>query len=410
MRILTVNVHYAPESYGGATIVAEELTRELAARGHEMYVLTGTTDAAVPTAGLHRYQDAGTPVLAIGRPLPATPAEEYVQPLLGQRFSQVLQSIRPDIVHFHAIQALGVEMVEEALASVATVVTLHDAWWLCERQFMVRSTGQWCGQVGIDARVCATCVPDPAAHEKRQEHSRRILNSCSAVLTPSAYWATVMGESGVDTRVLQVNRNGVLHPRKNFARTAYTGPVRFGYVGGDNRIKGAPQLRAALAAMMRSDYRLRVVDSSLKLGHRSIHPQDWQYSGHIEIVPGYDYADIDEFFDSIDVLLFPSQWRESYGLTVREAVLRGVWVIATEGGGTTEDLAEGVNASLIPLDGQADALRTAIEAVLDDPARYVGRARAIKPIPKFTDQADELESIYRECLNSGRHAPTVSAS
>jgi glycosyltransferase involved in cell wall biosynthesis len=405
MKILTVNVHYAPESYGGATIVAEEVTRELADRGHQMYVLTGSTDPALPTAGLHRYQDGDIPVLAMGRSLPRTPAEEYLQPHLGQRFAQVLASIRPDVVHFHAIQALGVEMVERAVETVPTVVTLHDAWWLCERQFMVRSTGRWCGQVGIDPRVCATCVPDPAEHEKRQDHSRRILNSCSAVLAPSAYWAKVMGDSGVDARVLQVNRNGVMHPAADFERTPYTGPVRFGYVGGDNRIKGAPQLRAALEGMTRSDYRLRVVDSSLKLGARSIHPQDWQYSGHIEIVPGYDYANIDDFFDSIDVLIFPSQWRESYGLTVREAVLRGVWVIATEGGGTTEDLAEAVNASLIPLDGRADALRAAMEAVLDDPARYAGRARAIKPIPTFSDQAEHLETVYGKCLHEQRDSP-----
>ncbi len=94
-------------------------------------------------------------------------------------------------MHFHAIQALGVEMVEEALASVATVVTLHDAWQVAVRTpihgevhgSVVRPGGDRC------PRVC-DLAPDPAAHEKRQEHSRRILNSCSAVLTPSAYWVT----------------------------------------------------------------------------------------------------------------------------------------------------------------------------------------------------------------------------
>ena len=90
MRILTVNVHYAPESFGGATIVAEEVTRQLAARGHETYVVTGTTDGSLPIAGLHRYQDAVTPVLAMGRPLPASPSEEYSQPGLADRFALAL--------------------------------------------------------------------------------------------------------------------------------------------------------------------------------------------------------------------------------------------------------------------------------------------------------------------------------
>lgn len=401
MRILTVNVHYAPESYGGATIVAEEVTRELQARGHEMYVLTGTTSATIPGSGLHRYQDGQTPVLAMGKMPVFDTQSDYSQPLLARRFQQVMDSIRPDLVHFHAIQTLGVDMVEAAAASVPTVVTLHDAWWFCERQFMVRSTGQWCGQSGIDARVCATCVPDPLAHETRQARSREILNACTRVVTPSAYWAEVMAGSGVDERVLQVSRNGVLHPAPDFRRTPYRGPVRFGYVGGDNPIKGAPQLRQALAGLNRSDYHLRLVDSALNLGHQTMFAQDWQYPGLIEIVPGYDSASMDAFFDSIDVLLFPSQWRESYGLTVREAILRGVWVVATQGGGTTEDLEQGVNAHLIPLDGRSDALREAMVDILDHPQRYLGAAAPVQRIPTFAEQAQEIEQLYQACINEG---------
>ena len=122
--------------------------------------------------------------------------------------------------------------------------------------------------------------------------------------------------------------------------------------------------------------------------------QDWQYSGLIQIIPGYDYRDIDSFFDSIDVLLFPSQWRESYGLTVREALLRGVWVIATEGGGTVEELQDGVNSTLIPLDGDSASLQRAIEAVLQSPGDYLGRAEPLRPIPTFAEQAADLEDLY----------------
>lgn len=401
MRILTVNVHYAPQSFGGATIVAEEVTRELARRGHETYVLTGTTDPGVPLAGLYRYEDRGTPVLAVHRPIPGSPAEEYSQPALGQRFQQVLASIRPDVVHFHAMQALGVEMVELAIEAAPTFVTVHDAWWLCERQFMVRSTGKWCGQVGIDARVCATCVPDPVAHEWRQGNSRSILNSCTKVLTPSAYWRRVMLESGIDEDRLAVNPNGVLHPAAGYSRSPYRGPVRFGYVGGDNPIKGAPQLREALDGLQRSDYRLLLADSAINLGHQSLFPQSWDYAGQIEILPGYDHTTIDDFFDGIDVLLFPSQCCESYGLTVREALLRGVWVVATDGGGTTEVLRDGRNAHLLPLDGRADRLRTAMTEILDDPAAFLGRARPLTPIPTFSQQASELEDMYRVAVDGG---------
>lgn len=67
------------------------------------------------------------------------------------------------------------------------------------------------------------------------------------------------------------------------------------------------------------------------------------------------------FFDDIDVLLFPSQWKESFGLTVREALAWNVWVIATDAGGVVEDLVNGENASIIPLDGDHVPLQHATE-------------------------------------------------
>ena len=393
------NIYFAPQSYGGATIVAEQMATHLRGRGHEVIAFTGTMDPAVHPGQFYRYEAEGLPVLAMGRTQARTPAQEYYQPDLADRFRMALEAVQPDVVHFHSIQNLGVEIVEVAQAAgVPTVVTLHDAWWLCERQFMVRADGNWCRQSAIDARVCATCVPDPEAHFRRQQRSLQILNDCRRVLTPSRYWHDLMLGSGISGEVLQVNRNGVRHPREGYRRSPHQGPVRFAFIGGEAKIKGAPQVREALAGMTRSDYELILVDQEVKLGQRGLWEQNWQHSGLIRIVPGYDHRDIDDFFDGVDVLLFPSQWHESYGLTVREAILRGTWVIATEGGGAAEDLAEGVNASLIPLDGRGDQLGIAMEKILDEPGRFKGAATPVQPIPTFTQQAIELEEIYSALL------------
>lgn len=404
MRILTVNVHYSPESYGGATVVAEQLTRHFSANGHEAIALTGATQAGTKPGEFYRYEDAGLPVLALGRRLPQSTNDEYHQAELAQRFDMALEAIQPDVVHFHAVQGLGVEMVQRAQAAgAATAVTLHDAWWLCERQFMVRADGTWCAQQAIDPGVCDTCVPDPIGHRRRQQTSLEILNNCDRVLTPSQYWYELMHGSGISESVLRVNRNGVLHPDPSFQRTPHRGPVRFAYVGGDQSVKGVNQLRQALAGIRRSDYQLLLVDPSLKIGHRSMFERDFPCSGQIMIARGYEYRDLDYFFNSVDVLLFPSQWCESYGLTVREAILRGSWVVATAGGGASEDLVDGVNATIIPLDGRGDGLRDAMQAILEDPDRYRDAARPVRPIPTFAEQAAELEGIYREMLNLPSH-------
>ena len=38
---------------------------------------------------------------------------------------------------------------------------------------------------------------------------------------------------------------------------------------------------------------------------------------NVEIIPAYSQDNIDDFFAGIDVLLFPTQWKESFGLTVQ---------------------------------------------------------------------------------------------
>lgn len=406
MRVVVVNTHFAPITYGGATLVAEETSVRLAAHGHEVIIVTTLPERLLGFGEIRRYEARGLPVVAIGRTTASTTDAEYHQPALGRRMRQILQMVRPDVVHFHAVQGLGVESVRASQTiGLPTVITLHDAWWLCERQFMIRATGEWCGQTAIDPDTCATCVADSHQHRSRQQESLEILNAADRVLTPSDYWRLVMAGSGVANRVLRKNPNGVIHPSGSVPRQRTSkGPITFGYVGGGDAVKGAHQLRAALRELGGGDYRVRLVDASTSLKLGGMDPQMWNFPG-VQIDPAYSAETMDAFFDSIDVLLFPSQTRESYGLTVREAVLRGVWVVATEGGGTADILTEGVNATLIPMDGTHDALTAAMRAIISDSDLYRSQADPRSSIPTFEDQALSLSAVYREVIAEKR--PTV---
>lgn len=400
MRVMIVNVHFAPESFGGATIVAEHTATRLADLGHEVLVFTGTNVRSVPLGHMRRYTAKGLPVIAIKHGADTSVWGQYYSQFVADRFAEVLAATKPDVVHFHAVQFLGVGTVEVAQQlGIPTVVTLHDAWWLCERQFMVRPNGQFCGQVAIDPDVCATCVPRPAFHVERQQRSLEILGNCDRVLVPSQYWRTVMTASGVPEEKVHVNANGVVRPAPGWQRPGRSGPVRFGFVGGRGPIKGHRQLVKALNSLPRDDYVLKVVDAELKLGHRGIDPVDWQVPGQLEVVPGYDQHTMDDFFGSIDVLLFPSQWKESYGLTVREAVLRGVWPIVTDGGGTVENLTDGVNGTVIPLDGGHEALARAVADVLAAPERFTPELGSDEAgIVTLDGQAQDLQRHLNEVL------------
>ena len=113
-------------------------------------------------------------------------------------------------------------------------------------------------------------------------------------------------------------------------------------------------------------------------------------------MPAYGQDGLDEFFDRIDVLLFPSQWKESYGLTVREALARDVWVVATAPGGQADDIVDGVNGRLIPLDGRSDGLISAIGEILLAPAMLDGYANPHRlGVADYDTQTEALHAVLR---------------
>ncbi|MFN8125124.1 MAG: glycosyltransferase family 4 protein [Candidatus Nanopelagicales bacterium] len=397
MRILVVNARYRPDAFGGATVIVQQLAHGLRDAGHEVVVFTATYDSRLRPYRLYRYSDGPIPVVAVRVPDTADPATQFDDPDVARAFVEVLGAVRPDVVHAHSLQSLGVGVVEAAQsAGVPTVVTLHDAWWLCERQFMVRQTGQPCGQRAIRPEVCATCVADAAAHDQRQHRSLRVLNDCEVVLAPSAFWRDLMAASGVADDRAAVNANGIGRPRPGWTRSARRGPLRVGYVGGTSDVKGYPVLLAALQGMDRDDYVLVVADAATNVGHVGTTAADWPIDAEVRIVPGFTDDTREQFFDSIDILVFPSQAEESYGMTVREAIVHGVWPIVTDVAALGDHVRDGRNATVVPRAGGAAALGAALADALEHP-------RQVPPddagIPTIADQVGDLVEHLRRATS-----------
>lgn len=392
LRVLEVNVLFAPQSFGGATIVAEKLSQKLAAQDCQVTVFTGVLDSGRPPYSLVRYETDGLPVVAVQLP-PADRVLEYENPEMAALFDKVLAAVDPDVVHFHSIQNLSAAMTRACrLRAVPYVVTLHDAWWLCERQFMVRPDGTYCFQRQIDLRECAKCVPDPAFTSKRTYALRDSLDGASLLLTPSEFQRQLYLANGVATDRIAVNKNGILLPRS--ATPKRVGPrLRFAYLGGRAAHKGYYWLQEVFAGIRESNYELVMTDIQRRLGTPSISADEWDARGKVEVIPPYDQEDLDEFFSSIDVLLMPSNWKESFGLAVREALVRNVWVISTDSGGVTEDIVEGVNGNVVPI-GDVTGFRNAVVELLRSPARLDGYENPLRSrVRGFDEQARELREL-----------------
>ncbi|MBB2162350.1 glycosyltransferase [Gluconacetobacter sacchari] len=406
LRVLCVNVYYPPQNFGGATHVAVEMVQRLRDSGRaDLSVFTTRPGAAYdpdrPAAAM-RYSHGGVPVVAVDLPPTADPIMMFHHPAAIALFDQHVAAFRPDVVHFHAIQGLGVGLVDVCRArGVPYVITLHDAWWLCDRQFMVRADGRFCGQKRIDPRACQRCRPEARHLDDRALLAGAALRDAALLLSPSASHRDLHLANGVDPARIVVHRNGFRWPVAPRSRRAAGSPLRFGYVGGVETVKGYPLVRAAFEALERDDWVLRLVDAKTVLGMNAIDVADWRARGAVEVLPAYDGATIDAFFDSIDVLLFPSSWPESYGLTVREALARDVWVIASAPGGQAEDIVAGVNGTLIGLSAEPDELVAAVTALLDRPDRLAGHVNPCKSaLVTWQQQAVTLLELLRAAAGS----------
>jgi glycosyltransferase involved in cell wall biosynthesis len=413
-RLLSVNVFYPPQSFGGATRVAERMNRLLQERhGFSVDVFTTVPATAALPYSITRYEVDGLSVFGMGLSDGAHETDSGFESAEAARcFGEVLDATRPDAVHFHSIQGIGVGATDACRArGIPYVVTLHDAWWLCERQFMITRDGRYCGQSRIDPSVCAACIDHPARNVERMRQSRGALAGAALLLAPSQFFADLHAANGYSH--VTVNRNGIARPDGR-PRTRREGPVRYGYVGGNTPIKGFHLVRDVFRALGHCDAELIVVDNTMNLGFRSFSKESLRGIPRVNVHPAYSTHTMDEFFAGIDVLLFPTQWKESFGLTVREAIARDVWVIATDAGGVAEDIRPGINGTVIPFGDDGSALK---EAVLDAMERFrrIPTGTAIRldasGIRDEDEQAQELAGMLRSLVdpNPARRSSTQSA-
>lgn len=400
LRILSVNVFYGPRTFGGATIVAEHVNRALRDRhGVDVNVFTTVPTAVASPHTLHRYECDGIGVFGMGLPDGAHDGPGgFDNPAAVPCFDEVLDAVAPDAVHFHCVQGIGVGAVERCRdRGIPHAITLHDAWWLCGRQFMIDGRGRYCHQHRLDADVCGACLGGRSGLRSRSGRARDVLAGADLLLAPSRFFADFHAANGFPG--VLVNKNGISPPRDP-RRVRRAGPVRFGYVGGNTPIKGFDLVRRVFAGLGDLPATLVLADNTLNLGFSSFGDAAIAGLPSVEVVPAYTRHTIDDFFAGIDVLLFPTQWKESFGLTVREAIARNVWVIATDAGGVVEDILPGRNGVVIPFADDGPALRA---AVVDAVGMFEGIAPggavafAAEGIRFWDEQAAELFGMLRGC-------------
>jgi GT2 family glycosyltransferase/glycosyltransferase involved in cell wall biosynthesis len=315
--------------------------------------------------------------------------------LLERDFERFLRQEKPDLLHIHHLAGHSMSLAQVARRlGIPIVMQIQDWFFVCARVNQFDREGRRCSGPSIDK--CARCadltmIPPAGAtnrlmHVIRRRAAKRALAAADAFIAGSHAIRNDYADVVPPSTPFHVIPYGVAIPQSNERRGPVRKPIRFGYVGSISPHKG---VHLAVEAMKGID----PADATLHIwGDASAFPDYTARLNH-PLEGRFREEEKEQVFAAIDVLLVPSIGLESFGLAPREAMARGVPVIASAGSA----LSEMSCGELFPA-GDVAALRAIIRRLVDDPS-IIDRWIAELPRPKSADEhAEEIEQVYRSVL------------
>ncbi len=172
---------------------------------------------------------------------------------------------------------------------------------------------------------------------------------------------------------------------------------RFCFVGSVVPHKGVHVLLEAFEAMP-NDATLDVCGPLNYAPEYSRRLRDFVQHPGVRFVDRVAPEDVPKLLSRMDCLVVPSIWGENSPLTVHEAFLSGIPVVASSLGGNVELLRDG-GGLLYPADDPG-ALASQLQRLYDEPGlaqRLASSAPAVKPM---TEHVLELEALYTELIEA----------
>lgn len=443
MKVLQV-IHGYPMRYNaGSEVYTQTLCHGLAAAGHEVHVFTREEDSFAPDFTLHQEldrDDARVRLHVVNNP---RSRDRYRHVGLDARFVEVLDAVRPDVVHVGHLNHLSTSLVREAATrGVPVVFTLHDYWVMCPRgQFMQMHPADdgelWAACDGQEDRKCAercyaryfSGAPEEHAEDvahwerwvaRRMQHLREVADLVDLFIAPARYlYERYRDAFGLPERKLVYLDYGFDLPRLEGRQRPQGEPFTFGYIGTHIPAKGIHQLIEAFGRV-RGDVRLRIwgrprgQDTDALRALAALLPGD--AAARVEWVSEYRNQEIvSEVFNRVDAIVVPSVWVENSPLVIHEAQQARVPVITADVGGMAEYVQHEVNGLLFA-HRDPQALAAQMQRLVDEPglARRLGaRGYVHSPhgdAPDLPGHVREIEGLYRRVIAQRDSARVTHAS
>jgi glycosyltransferase involved in cell wall biosynthesis len=390
MKILLVHNRYRSTAPSGENRVVDQEGEALAALGHE-----------VETFERHSDEIEDWPAWKKA----TLPARVVWNPAAKRDLAETLRRFRPAVVHVHNTFPVLSPSVLYACrdAGVPVVITLHNYKLLCASGDFFRA-----------GELCHDCAGgNPASGVIHRCYRGSTLATATTVLNTRTHrrsWRNLVSAYIFVSESQRALLTGMdFDPDRSFVRynyVPYDGPVADGpterqvtYVGRLDAAKGAPLLMKGWDA-----YRAIAGDDSLRLvvaggGPMLDEVTAWAAERpSVELLGMMNKQQVFELIGRSRAVVLPSEWEETFGLVVVEAMAVGVPLLASGHGSFPELVTDGVDGALFE-PGRPDALAKLLLDVDTSPDRYAELGRQARATYETKHDPrrnlEQLLDIYR---------------
>jgi glycosyltransferase involved in cell wall biosynthesis len=472
MKIMHVGWGYTPFRGGGLIDYAEDLMEIQSKMGWDVfYFCTGKSSIFLtrPTIkkwtnkrGYEVYEFRNPPIIAGVELGVANPFLDINEPVTERVFFEVLESVKPDLVHFHELTGLPSVIIKQLRQlNIKTVFTIHDYYTLCPILKLVKTDGEKCtirdSQLQYECAKCCIDAPKnnaffrlkmtfrdfvsdntrkqlmrllkpirskksniPVSHTKvlpdirnygfyeRRLKNLEHLNYFSKIIAVSNRVSSIFNYYKTFPEI-QVIHGTVKHIDSIDGKviTLTKGEkIRFGLINvlGTNTLKGKKIILDLFAEINTADIAERV--QFVVLGNRT--PEDEAIIANYPFVDyygKYKSKDLNAILNSLNIHvgIVPSVWEEAYGFVGIEFLAKGIPVIGNNIGGIPEYVVDGKTGWLNNSCTSSELL-SIITKIVNNPTLISELNASILKnrstyIKDMKHHFDEVSVVYSELLN-----------
>lgn len=442
MKILYVVHSFLPYTMAGTEVYSYKLSKELAKR-HEVYIFFRINDTKKQEYSLtyQRFEELET--FAINHTFMSCNSfnDTYSDDAINTKFAELLDTIKPDIVHIHHLLFLSYGIVDEIKKrGIPIVYTLHDYWLICYRGQLIKDDLTICK--GHSIVECENCLkyllsirkhsmylysilkkripafslqllkrlhliisrPKPSMELKKwKDKSKETCSKIDLFIAPSRFIRNRFIDYGFSEDNILYFPYGFDCKKFIFIPKNKSQVLRFGYMGTLLPMKGIGLLISAFKKIKNNNIKLSIYGKLFPFSGFESYPDLLKRmvnsDNRIELMGGYNNKDAAQILANIDVLIVPSLWLENAPLIIQEAFLSKTPVIASRIGGILELVNDGVNGLLFN-PGDADSLRERMQYIIDNPSVIEKFKENTPEIKSIEDNAREMEELYNRLLNN----------